>query len=88
MTEDANCGVMLWDGKSKGTLNNIQNLIGKGKKTLVYFAPDKAFHKLSSENDLRELLERCNKAKIQEAQRQIRSRISPGNQLSFHRTQS
>jgi hypothetical protein len=88
MTEDADCGVMLWDGKSKGTLNNIQNLLGKGKKTLVYFVPDRALLKVSSGNDLQELLERCNKAEIQEAQRQIRSKISVGNQLSFHRTHS
>ncbi len=53
MANDAKCGVMLWDGKSKGTLNNIQNLIRSGKKTLVYIAPEKAFHKLSSEEDLR-----------------------------------
>jgi hypothetical protein len=27
MAQDAKCGVMLWDGRSKGTLNNIQNLL-------------------------------------------------------------
>ena len=32
MAEDAQYGVMLWDGASKGTLNNIQNLIGSEKK--------------------------------------------------------
>jgi hypothetical protein len=40
MAQDAQCGVMLWDGKSKGTLNNIQELLSAGKKTLVYFAPE------------------------------------------------
>ena len=48
MAQDAKCGVMLWDGRSKGTLNNIQNLLRLGKKTLVYIGTDKAFHKLSS----------------------------------------
>ncbi|HEY6391600.1 MAG TPA: hypothetical protein VIX89_10005 [Bryobacteraceae bacterium] len=70
MARDADCGVMLWDGKSKGTLNNIQELIGAGKKTLVYFAPEKTFYKLSSSRELEELLQRCNPAAIQEAQRQ------------------
>lgn len=83
MARDANCGVMLWDGKSKGTLNNIQNLVGMGKKTLVYLAPEKAFHKLASNQDLRELLRRCDPAKVREAQREIRDKIPHGSQLSL-----
>jgi hypothetical protein len=39
MSQEAKCAVMLWDGKSKGTLNNILNMVGEGKRTLVYFAP-------------------------------------------------
>ncbi len=88
MAVDTNCGVMLWDGKSKGTLNDIQNLISMGKKTLVYFAPEKTFHKLLSEQDLRELLPRCNRAKIREAQRHIKSKIPAGNQLFLDPTHS
>src|SRR5579863_4591204 len=44
MAEEAQCGVMLWDAKSKGTLQNMLNLIAAGKRTLVYFAPAKEFH--------------------------------------------
>jgi hypothetical protein len=87
MAQDAKCGVMLWDGKSTGTLNNIQNLISTGKKTLVYFAPAKTFYKLSSEQDLRELLERCNQRHVQRAQRRLTDRISPlEHQLTFQDT--
>jgi hypothetical protein len=43
--------------KSKGTLNNIQNLVSLGKKALVYFGPAKAFHKVSSDDDLQRLLD-------------------------------
>ena len=88
MAQDSKCGVMLWDGKSKGTLNNIQNLIGAGKKTLVYFAPTKSFYTLSSENDLRELLQLCHKGSIREAQRQIKERASVSHQLSLHGSHS
>jgi len=88
MARDASCGVMLWDGKSKGTLNNIQNLIGMGKKTLVYLAPEQAFHKLVSRQDLRELLRRCDPARVREAQRQIRDKIPLGSQLSLRSDQS
>ncbi len=89
MTQDAKCGVMLWDGKSKGTLNNIQELLAAGKKTLVYLAPRQTFHKLSSQQDLEDLLRLCEPEHIQEAQRQIRTKLgntrhSPGleNQLA------
>ena len=30
---------MLWDGLSKGTLNNVLNLLDRGKKVVVYFNP-------------------------------------------------
>lgn len=26
VAQDAKCGIMLWDGKSKGTLNNVEEL--------------------------------------------------------------
>lgn len=84
MAQDARCGVMLWDGKSKGTLNNIQQLVSAGKKTLVYFAAEKTFHKLSSVKQLEELLQRCNPAAIHEAQRQIRIKIPAAGQLPLH----
>jgi hypothetical protein len=71
MAEDAKCGMMLWDGESKGTLNNIQNLIGAGKKTLVYFSPEQAFYKLESEADLQTFLERCDSGLVANAQRMI-----------------
>jgi hypothetical protein len=35
----AQCGVMLWDAKSQDTLQNMLNLVGAGKRTLVYFSP-------------------------------------------------
>jgi hypothetical protein len=86
MAQDAKCGVMLWDGRSKGTLNNIQSLVRLGKKTLVYFGPEKAFHKLASEDDLRRLLDRCEPAAVAHAQRQIRSKLAAQDQLSLHPT--
>jgi hypothetical protein len=68
MAQAAKCGVMLWDGRSKGTLHNILNLIRAGKKTLVYFAPDKSLFKLQGEADLRALLARCDPRDIERAE--------------------
>lgn len=59
MSQEAQCGVMLWDARSKGTLQNIMNLVRAGKRTLVYFGPRKNFHVLASEEDLDNLLACC-----------------------------
>lgn len=69
MAQEAGCGLMLWDGKSKGTLQNILKLIGAGKPTLVYFAPTKDFHRLSSDGDLQTLFARCRKSDLDLAAR-------------------
>jgi hypothetical protein len=60
---------MLWDGKSKGTLQNMLNLVGAGKRTLVYFTTTKDFHVLANEQDLQALLMRCEKRDLDMAVR-------------------
>jgi hypothetical protein len=83
MAQDAHCGVMLWDARSKGTLNNIQQLVSRGKKTLVYFAPERTFYKLTSQSDLERLLARCNSTLVASAQRQIKIKLGDDAQLSL-----
>ena len=56
MAEAAEYGLMLWDGRSKGTVNNIMNLSRGGKPVLVYVAPTKQFCTVKSFRDLRNLL--------------------------------
>jgi hypothetical protein len=69
MSQEAEYGLMLWDAKSKGTLQNMLNLVGAGKWTLVYFAPTKDFHVLASEQDFQTLLARCDKRSLDSAER-------------------
>jgi hypothetical protein len=59
MSDEADYGFMLWDAKSKGTLNNILNLIDRNKKVLVYFSPTKSFYTVKNKNDVSKLLEKC-----------------------------
>ncbi len=59
MSEEANYGFMLWDGKSKGTLNSILNLCERNKTVLVYFSLTKIFYTIKNKKDLSKLLERC-----------------------------
>jgi len=59
MSDQADYGFMLWDGKSKGTLNNIINLLQCNKHVLVYFSPNKEFFTLKNSYDLDNLLHKC-----------------------------
>jgi len=69
MSKEAQCGVMLWDAKSKGTLQNMLNLVAAGKRTLVYFAPTRDFHVLATSQDLQTLLARCERRDLEVAVR-------------------
>lgn len=59
MAQQADYGFMLWDAKSKGTLNNLLNLIGKSAAALVYLATEGKFYKIRAAHDLQLLLEKC-----------------------------
>jgi len=58
MAEAAGYGLMLWDGKSKGTINNVVNLSRRGKVVVVYVAPTKSFQTVRSFADLTDVLEK------------------------------
>jgi hypothetical protein len=77
MAQEAKCGLMLWDGKSKGTLQNILKLIGAQKRALVYFAPTREFHVVGNDADLQALLARCRKSDIDLAVRGLGLKAPP-----------
>ena len=56
MAEAAEYGLMLWDGKSKGTVNNVVNLSRDHKPVVVYVAPTKQFRTIKTFEDLKGLL--------------------------------
>lgn len=57
MAKEADYGFMIWNGKSKGTFNNIVNLIDLRKTVLVYMTSSKQFHTINSMEDIDELKE-------------------------------
>jgi len=59
MARDADCGFMIWNGKSKGTLNNILNLIGLGKKCKVYLSTMNELYAVKSFDDIECLVSLC-----------------------------
>ncbi len=58
MSEEADYGFMIWDGESAGTVNNILNLLERGKKVVVYLSPQKEFLTFKTPTDAGELLSR------------------------------
>lgn len=48
MANDCDYGFMIWNGESKGTLNNMVNLTKLDKKVVVYFAPENIFYMINS----------------------------------------
>ena len=58
MAREADYGLMLWDGRSRGTLTSAIDLVRKGKPVVVYLAPDKSFHEVRDSAQLVDLLKR------------------------------
>jgi len=59
MSDQSDYGFMLWDGRSKGTLNNIINLLQGNKYVLIYFSPSKKFFTVKNASQLENLLHKC-----------------------------
>ncbi|EQA12652.1 hypothetical protein [Glaesserella parasuis] len=56
MANIADYGFVIWDEKSIGSLNNIAELLCRGKKTLVYLYNKREFIDITSENGILSLL--------------------------------
>ena len=60
MADAAEYGLMLWDGKSKGTINNVVNLSRRHRPVVVYISPTRSFDTVRSLDDLRGILAKGN----------------------------
>lgn len=76
MAKEAKCGLMLWDGESRGTLNNVLSLLRFGKPVLVYLEPQKEFYRLSSEANLVNLLAHCDRQVVDSLIAQLDSALA------------
>ena len=61
MANTADYGFMIWDGESKGTLNNMIDLISRNKPVMVYLINQKKVLTVENTEDLNELFRNCNK---------------------------
>lgn len=56
MARKADVGLMIWDGKSSGTMVNAARLVSSGKPVVIYMGPSKTFRTIKSAAQLEELL--------------------------------
>lgn len=52
MASAAECGLMLWDGESRGTLANVENLVNAGKPVAVYLSSLRRFINIVTTADM------------------------------------
>ena len=58
MSNDCDFGLMFWDGKSQGTLNNIRRLIGLNKENIVCLNYKRKVFQIKTEQQLNEMMEK------------------------------
>ncbi len=83
MSEEADYGFMLWDGKSKGTLNNVLNLLELRKSALVYLTLNQKFFSLKNQTDLADLLSFCDQKNLDEIDGDIKLRARMASSAQF-----
>lgn len=71
MADAADYGLMIWDAKSVGTLGNVVELLGAGKKTVVFVNRDKEFATISDVDGLASLVGRMSDAARRKAETKI-----------------
>lgn len=59
MVEDADFGLVIWDGKSIGSINNAFRLISSNKCVVVFHSPSKSFYNIKNILDLHDLVKLC-----------------------------
>ena len=74
MVEEADYGLMFWDGKSRGTLMNAVGLIRRGRPLVLYVAPTKSFLTLRQAPDLLDVVSRFNPQSLPEVDRELQTR--------------
>lgn len=67
----ADLGFVLWDGKSSGSVQNMQWLLAQKKAVVVYYAPDRQFYNFRSEAELVDLLSGCDDEVLKDLDRKI-----------------
>jgi hypothetical protein len=75
MALEADFGIMLWDGESKGTFRNVINLLDDNKCIHVYYQPSKCTSLISSSKDFHNLLRNSKSLNAPIFENELRKRL-------------
>jgi hypothetical protein len=78
MTHEADVGLMVWDGKSAGTLLNVFRLLHDGKKVVVYVSPERQFFELRNTRDWEGFAARCDPTARRKVEQKAAQEIGDG----------
>jgi probable addiction module antidote protein len=73
MAREADFGLMIWDGKSAGTILNVLRLVRAGKIAVLFSVPEKRAINIKTSADWEDFLSRCS----DELRRDLRERATP-----------
>ena len=76
MAAEADYGFVLWDGESAGSIANVFELLKHEKSVAVYFAPEKRFFTISSLDDAKALLKRCDAKAVDAINKKVNLRTA------------
>lgn len=88
MSQEATIGLMMWDGKSIGTLLNVFRLIKLNKKVVVYIGPMKKFLEFKNSSEWEDFITNCDdglRCKVERRAKLETLLINPPLQTSFLR---
>jgi hypothetical protein len=71
MARIADCGLVLWDAKSSGSVANMLALLNEGKKVVVYFSPNNSFYTLRTQDEFVALLGNCDDEALSDIDRKV-----------------
>lgn len=71
MAEKADCGLMVWDCKSPGTLNNVVELLLRNKYSVVFINKMRDFVKIKSPDDIDKLINMMSPSDLAKAEDKI-----------------
>lgn len=72
MAKRADFGLVLWDGKSAGSITNVLELLRLGKRVVVYYGPEKTFHTVSNIEAAQQLLGKCDQETFSSISRKVK----------------
>jgi adenine-specific DNA-methyltransferase len=59
MSREADYGLMIWDGKSAGTLMNAFRLVRQGKRVSIFESQHNRFQELHNESEWKDFFSTC-----------------------------